>query len=156
MTNGTVPMGAVFARDEIYDAFMQGPEGIELFHGYTYSGHPLGCAAGIATLDTYEAEGLLARGASLEMHFEDCLHALKGTRHIVDLRNCGLMGAVELEPRPGRPGARAFEAFMKCFDAGVLVRYTGDTLAFSPPLIIEKAQIERLFDTVRAAVAGVE
>jgi beta-alanine--pyruvate transaminase len=154
MTNGTVPMGAVFARDEIYDAFMQGPEGIELFHGYTYSGHPLGCAAGIATLDTYEAEGLLARGASLEMHFEDCLHALKGTRHIVDLRNCGLMGAVELEPRPGAAGKRAYEAFLKVFADGVLIRWTGDTLAFSPPLIIEKPQIDRIIESVRSALAG--
>ncbi|HEX4928667.1 MAG TPA: aspartate aminotransferase family protein [Burkholderiales bacterium] len=156
MTNGTVPMGAVFARDEIYRAFMEGADGIELFHGYTYSGHPLGCAAGIATLDTYEEEGLLTRGASLEKHFEDGLHALKGARHVIDLRNLGLMGAVELEPRPSRPGARAYEAFLKCFDAGVLVRYTGDTLAFSPPLIIEKAQIDRIFDTVGKALASVE
>ncbi len=156
MTNGTVPMGAVLARDEVYDAFMRGPDGIELFHGYTYSGHPLGCAAGIATLDTYEEEGLLTRGASLEKHFEDCLHSLRDARHVVDLRNCGLMGAVELEPRPSRPGARAYEAFLRCFDAGVLVRYTGDTLAFSPPLIIEKAQIERLFATVGEALAAVE
>ncbi|HEX7054398.1 MAG TPA: aspartate aminotransferase family protein [Burkholderiales bacterium] len=156
MTNGTVPMGAVLVRDSIYDAFMQGPDGIELFHGYTYSGHPLGCAAGIATLETYAEEGLLTRGAALEKHFEDGLHALKGTRHVVDLRNCGLMGAVELEPRPGKPGARAYEAFAKCFDAGVLVRYTGDTLAFSPPLIVEKAQIERIFDTVRKALAALD
>ncbi len=156
MTNGTVPMGAVFARDEVYDAFMKGPDGIELFHGYTYSGHPLGCAAGIATLDTYQEEGLLTRGASLERHFEDCLHSLRSARHVVDLRNCGLMGAVELEPRASRPGARAYEAFLKGFDAGVLVRYTGDTIAFSPPLIIEKAQIERIFDTVRQALGAVE
>jgi beta-alanine--pyruvate transaminase len=156
MTNGTVPMGAVFARDAIYDAFMQGPEGIELFHGYTYSGHPLGCAAGIATLQTYQEEGLLTRAASLEKHFEDGLHALKGARHVVDLRNLGLMGAVELEPRAGRPGARAYEAFLKCFEAGVLVRYTGDTLAFSPPLIVEKAQLDRIFDTVRTALTAVE
>jgi len=154
MTNGTVPMGAVFARDSVYEAFMQGPDGIELFHGYTYSGHPLGCAAGIATLETYEEEGLLTRGASLEKHFEDCLHALKGTRHVIDLRNIGLMGAVELEPRPSRPGARAYEAFLKCFEAGVLVRWTGDTLAFSPPLIVEKPQIERIFDTLRGAIAA--
>jgi beta-alanine--pyruvate transaminase len=156
MTNGTVPMGAVFARDSIHEAFMQGPDGIELFHGYTYSGHPLGCAAGIATLETYEAEGLLTRGASLEKHFEEGLHALKGERHVIDLRNVGLMGAVELESRPSRPGTRAYEAFLKCFAAGVLIRYTGDTLAFSPPLIIEKAQIDRLFDTVRTALSAVD
>jgi beta-alanine--pyruvate transaminase len=156
MTNGTVPMGAVFARDSIHEAFMQGPDGIELFHGYTYSGHPLGCAAGIATLETYEEEGLLTRGASLEKHFEEGLHALKGERHVIDLRNVGLMGAVELESRPSRPGTRAYEAFLKCFAAGVLIRYTGDTLAFSPPLIIEKAQIDRLFDTVRTALSAVD
>jgi beta-alanine--pyruvate transaminase len=156
MTNGTVPMGAVFAKDSIYDTFMDAPEGIELFHGYTYSGHPLACAAGIATLDTYADEGLLTRGQSLEKHFEDCMHALKGTRHVIDVRNLGLMGAVELEPRAGAPGKRAYEAFLKVFEAGVLVRYTGDTLAFSPPLIVEKAQIERIFDTVRDALKAVE
>jgi beta-alanine--pyruvate transaminase len=155
MTNGTVPMGAVFANNAIYDAFMQGPEGIELFHGYTYSGHPLACAAGIGTLDTYAEEGLLTRGASLEAGFEKAIHALKGSPHVIDARNMGLMGAVELEPRPGKPGARAFEAFMKCFEAGVLVRYTGDILAFSPPLIAEPAQIERIFDTVREALKTV-
>ena len=149
ITNGTVPMGAVFARDAIFDAFMQGPEGVELFHGYTYSGHPLACAAGIATLDTYEEEGLLTRGASLEKHFEDAIHALKDARHVIDIRNLGLMGAVELEPRAGAPGRRAYEAFVKAFEAGVLIRYTGEILAFSPPLIIDKPQIERIFDCVR-------
>jgi beta-alanine--pyruvate transaminase len=155
MTNGAVPMGAVFAKDSIYDTFMDAPEGIELFHGYTYSGHPLACAAGIATLDTYADEGLLTRAQSLEKPFEDCLHALKGARHVIDVRNLGLMGAIELEPRPGAPGARAYEAFLKIFEAGVLVRWTGDTLAFSPPLIVENAQIERIFDAVKAALASV-
>ena len=155
MTNGTVPMGAVFIQDAIYDAFMQGADGIELFHGYTYSGHPLACAAGIGTLDTYAEEGLLTRGASLEKAFEDSIHALKGAPHVIDVRNLGLMGAVELEPRPGEPGKRAYEAFLKVFEAGVLVRWTGDTLAFSPPLIVEKAQIERIFDTVRSALKSV-
>ncbi len=155
MTNGTVPMGAVFAKDSIYDTFMDAPEGIELFHGYTYSGHPLACAAGIATLDTYAEEGLLTRGASLEKLFEEKIHALKSEPHVIDIRNIGLMGAVELESRAGQPGKRAYEVFLKCFEAGVLVRYTGDTLAFSPPLIIEPAQIERMFDTVRAALKAV-
>jgi beta-alanine--pyruvate transaminase len=149
MTNGTVPMGAVFAKDSVYDAFMQGPEGIELFHGYTYSAHPLACAAGLGTLDTYEEEGLLTRAGSLEKHFEDGLHALRDAPHVIDIRNLGLMAAVELEPRPGKPGARAYEAFLKIFEAGVLIRWTGDILAFSPPLIVEKAQIDRIFDTVR-------
>jgi beta-alanine--pyruvate transaminase len=149
MTNGAVPMGAVFVRDEIYEAFMKGPEGIELFHGYTYSGHPLACAAGIGTLDTYQEEGLLERAASLEKHWEDAIHSLKGVRNVIDIRNLGLMGAVELSPREGAPGTRGYHALAKCFEAGVLIRYTADTLAFSPPLIIEKAQIDRVFETVR-------
>jgi beta-alanine--pyruvate transaminase len=156
MTNGTVPMGAVFAKDSIYEAFMQGPEGIELFHGYTYSAHPLACAAGLGTLDTYEEEGLLTRAGSLEKHFEDGLHALRDAPHVIDIRNLGLMGAVELEARPGKPGARAYEAFLKVFEAGVLIRWTGDILAFSPPLIVEKAQIDRILDTVRAALKTVQ
>ncbi len=156
MTNGTVPMGAVFAADAVFDAFMDGPEGIELFHGYTYSGHPLGCAAGIATLDTYEEEGLLTRAAALEKHFEDAAHALKGAPYVVDVRNCGLMAAVELEPRPGVAGKRGYEAFLKAFEAGVLIRYTGDTLALSPPLIIEKAQIDRLFECIREVLQAVK
>ena len=156
MTNGSVPMGAVFVKDSIYEAFMKGPEGIELFHGYTYSGHPLACAAGIATLETYEEEGLLERAQALEKHWEDAIHSLKGARHVIDIRNLGLMGAVELEPRPGTPGARGYEAFVKVFEAGVLIRYTGDTLAFSPPLIVEKAQIERIFEAVREVLHSVE
>src|SRR5712691_3681636 len=106
MTNGAVPMGAVFARESIYEAFMQGPEGIELFHGYTYSGHPLACAAGIATLDTYQEEGLLERAATLEKHWEDAIHSLKDARNVIDIRNIGLMGAIELAPKPGTPGSR--------------------------------------------------
>jgi beta-alanine--pyruvate transaminase len=149
MTNGAVPMGAVFARESIYDAFMQGPDGIELFHGYTYSGHPLACAAGIAALDTYEEEGLLERAATLEKHWEDGLHSLKDARNVIDIRNFGLMGAIEFAPKPGAPGSRGYNALVKCFEAGVLTRYTADTLAFSPPLIVEKAQIDRIFDTVR-------
>lgn len=156
MTNGTVPMGAVFARDSIYEAFMQGPDGIELFHGYTYSGHPLACAAGIATLDTYAEEGLLTRAASLEKRFEDGLHALRGAPHVIDIRNCGLMGAIELEPRPGAAGKRAYEVFLKAFDAGVLFRYTGDTLAFSPPLIAQPAEIDRIFTTVGDVLKAID
>jgi len=155
LTNGTVPMGAVFIRDTLYDAFMQGPEGIELFHGYTYSGHPLACAAGIATLDTYQEEGLLTRAGSLEKTWEDAVHALKGARHVVDIRNCGLIAAIELEPRPGAAGRRAYEAFVKAFEAGVLIRVTGDIIALSPPLIVEKPQIDRLFQSVREALEAV-
>jgi beta-alanine--pyruvate transaminase len=149
-------MGGVFVRDDIYEAFMKGPDGIELFHGYTYSGHPLASAAGIATLDVYEEEGLLTRAASLEKYFEDGLHGLKDAPNVVDVRNIGLMGAVELAPRPGAPGARGYAALVKCFEAGVLVRYTGDTLAFSPPLIVEKAQLDRLFGTVREVLAALD
>jgi beta-alanine--pyruvate transaminase len=156
MTNGTVPMGGVFVADAIYDAFMQGAEGIELFHGYTYSGHPLACAAGIGALDTYEAEGLLTRGSSLEKAWEDAAHSLKGARHVVDIRGLGLMAAIELEPRPGAPGRRAYEAFLKAFESGVLIRVTGDVIALSPPLIIEKQQIDRLFDCVREALQSVD
>jgi beta-alanine--pyruvate transaminase len=156
MTNGTVPMGAVFAKESIYEAFMHGADGIELFHGYTYSGHPLACAAGIGTLDTYEEEGLLTRAASLEKVFEREIHSLKGERHVIDVRNFGLMGAVELEPRPKAPGRRAYEAFLKAFEAGVLIRYTGDILAFSPPLIVEGAQIDRLFQAVRDALQATD
>jgi len=156
MTNGSAPMGAVFVKDSIYEAFMKGPEGIELFHGYTYSGHPLACAAGIATMDVYEEEGLLERAHSLAKDWEDAIHSLKSARHVIDVRNLGLMGAVELEPRAGTPGARGYEAFVKVFEAGVLIRYTGDTLAFSPPLIVEKAQIGRIFETVREVLHRLE
>ncbi|HSU77353.1 MAG TPA: aminotransferase class III-fold pyridoxal phosphate-dependent enzyme, partial [Burkholderiales bacterium] len=156
MTNGTVPMGAVIVREDIYDAFMQGPDGIELFHGYTYSGHPLACAAGLGALDTYEEEGLLERAASLEKHWENAIHALKGERNVIDIRNYGLMGAIEFAPKPGAPGSRGYNALVKCFEAGVLTRYTGDTLAFSPPLIVEKAHIDRIFETVRKVVQALE
>ena len=156
MTNGTVPMGAVMVREDIYDAFMQGPDGIELFHGYTYSGHPLACAAGIGAMDTYEEEGLLERAATLEKHWENAIHALKGERNVIDIRNYGLMGAIELAPRQGAPGSRGYHALVKCFEAGVLTRYTADTLAFSPPLIVEKAQIDRIFETVRKVLQTLE
>src|SRR5918999_895426 len=149
LTNATVPMGAVFVSQKMFDAFMQGPEGIEIFHGYTYSGHPLACAAGIGTLDTYEEEGLLTRVSSLEKHWEDAAHSLKGAPHVIDIRNCGLMAAIELEPRAGQPGRRAYEIFLKAFEAGVLIRVTGDTIALSPPLIVERQQIERIFDCLR-------
>src|SRR5687768_5069650 len=155
LTNATVPMGAVFVKDSIFAPFMQGPEGIELFHGYTYSGHPLACAAGIATLDTYEEEGLLTRVSSLEKQWQDGLHALKGLPHVIHLRDCGLMAGIELAPRPGAPGARAYEVFLKAFEEGVLIRVTGDTIALSPPLIVEPAQIERIFSTVRKLLASV-
>jgi len=153
LTSGTVPMGAVLARGEIYDTFMTGPEGaIEFFHGYTYSGHPLAAAAGCATLDVYREEGLFQRARDLEGKFEDALHSLKGEPNVIDVRNFGLIGAVELEPIEGQPTARAMQIFHECFDAGVIVRTTGDTLAFSPPLIIEETQIDKMVETVRTAL----
>jgi beta-alanine--pyruvate transaminase len=153
LTNGAVPMGAVFAHRKVYDAFMQGPENaIELFHGYTYSAHPVACAAALAALDVYTKEGLLTRAASLAPEWEDAVHSLRGLPHVLDVRNYGLIGAVELEPRAGKPGARAFEVFLKCFERGVMVRQTGDTIAMSPPLIIESKQIVRLLETLSAVI----
>src|SRR5882672_7867975 len=156
MTNGTVPMGAVFVKDSIYEAFMQGPNGIELFHGYTYSGHPLACAAGIGTLDTYQEEGLLERATSLEKHWADAIHSLKGAPNVIDIRNFGLMGAIEFAPKPGAPGSRGYDALVKCFEAGVLTRYTADTLAFSPPLIVQKTQIDQIFEMVGKVLKTLE
>ncbi len=156
LTSGTVPMGAVIARKEIYDTFMTGPEGaIEFFHGYTYSGHPLATAAGNATMDVYRDEGLFERARTLEPYFEDGLHSLKGEPHVLDIRNIGLIGAVELQPIEGKPTARALQLFSRCFDNGVIVRTTGDTAAFSPPLIIEKQHIDQIVDTVRAALRAI-
>jgi beta-alanine--pyruvate transaminase len=153
LTNGAVPMGAVFAQRRIYDAFMQGPENaIELFHGYTYSAHPIACAAGLATLDIYRREGLLRRAATLAPHLENAVHSLKGLPNIIDIRNYGLIGAVEFESRPGKPGTRAYDVFMKCFERGVLVRAAGDVIAVSPPLIVEEKQIDRIFEVLGQAM----
>jgi beta-alanine--pyruvate transaminase len=145
LTNGVIPMGAVLVSSEIHDAFMQGPEHmIEFFHGYTYSGNPIASAAGLATLETYKDEGLLTRGAELAPYWEDALHSLKGLPHVIDIRNLGLIGAVELEPIAGAPTKRAFSAFVKGFEQGILIRTTGDIIAMSPPLIVTKAQIDEL------------
>jgi beta-alanine--pyruvate transaminase len=153
LTSGTVPMGAVLARNEIYATFMTGPEGaIEFFHGYTYSGHPLAAAAGCATLDVYLGEGLFERAREIEGKFEDALHSLKGEPNVIDVRNFGLIGAVELEPIEGQPTARAMQIFRECFDNGVIIRTTGDTLAFSPPLIIEESEIDTVVESVRSAL----
>ncbi|MDP2696957.1 aspartate aminotransferase family protein [Thalassospira sp.] len=150
LTNGTIPMGAVFATDAIHDAFMTGPENmIELFHGYTYSGNPVACAAGLATLETYEEEGLYTKGQELGQYWEDAVHSLKDVPHVKDIRNLGLIGAIELEGIEGQPTKRAFSAFLKAFEKGVLIRTTGDIIALSPPLIIEKSHIDQLFGTLR-------
>jgi beta-alanine--pyruvate transaminase len=150
VTNGVVPMGAVFVKKEIYEAFMQGPEHmIEFFHGYTYSGNPIATAAGLATLDTYEEEGLLTRADELAERWADGLHAMKGLPHVIDVRNCGLVGAVELEPIAGQPTKRAFAAFLEAYEKGLLIRTTGDIIALSPPLIVEPQEVDLLFDTLK-------
>ncbi|NOR61290.1 MAG: aminotransferase class III-fold pyridoxal phosphate-dependent enzyme [Rhodobacteraceae bacterium] len=146
LTNGVIPMGAVLATGDIHDAFMQGDEGmIELFHGYTYSGNPVASAAGLATLDTYKEDGLFENARDLAPYFEDALHALKGLPNVIDIRNEGLIGAVELAPIAGKPTKRAFQAFLDAYDKDLLIRTTGDIIALSPPLIITKAHIDELF-----------
>ena len=153
ITNGCAPMGAVITRDTIYDVFMNGPEHlIEFFHGYTYSAHPLACAAALGTLDTYAEEGLLTRAATLQDYFADAVHSLRGEPHVIDVRNIGLVAGIELAPLPGAPTRRAFDVFLDCYDKGVLIRTTGDTVALSPPLIIERAHIDEIVDTVRGAL----
>ncbi|HKU15446.1 MAG TPA: aspartate aminotransferase family protein [Steroidobacteraceae bacterium] len=149
LTNGAIPMGAVFVRKHIYDAFMKGPEGaIELFHGYTYSAHPTACAAGLAVQDIYEREGLLTRASKMAQQFEDAVHSLRGLPNVIDIRNIGLVAGIELAPRPGAPAARAYEIFVKAFEKGILIRTTGDTIALSPPLIVEPAHIDQLVTTL--------
>jgi len=146
ITNGVIPMGAVGVREPIYQAFMQGPENaMELFHGYTYSGHPIAAAASIATLDIYREEGLFERSAALAPYFADAAHSLKGLPNVIDIRNIGLVAGIELASRPGKPGARAYDAFVKCFEQGLLIRVTGDIIALSPPLIIEKHHVDEMF-----------
>jgi beta-alanine--pyruvate transaminase len=149
LTNGVIPMGAVLTTAAIHDAFMGGPEHmIELFHGYTYSGNPIAAAAAIATLDTYKEEGLFERAAEMATYWQEALHGLRGTRHVIDIRNLGLIGAVELEPIAGEPTKRAFAAFLAAYDKGILIRTTGDIIAMSPPLIISKAEIDTLIGTL--------
>ncbi len=150
LANGVIPMGAVFVQDKIYEAFMQGPENmVEFFHGYTFSGNPMACAAALGTLDTYEEDGLLTRGSELASYWEDAVHSLKDLPNVIDLRNLGLIAGIELEGIPGAPTKRAFDAFLQAYDKGLLIRTTGDTIALSPPLIIEKSHIDFAFDTIR-------
>ncbi|TIQ37769.1 MAG: aspartate aminotransferase family protein [Mesorhizobium sp.] len=157
VSNGVIPMGAVFVKKEIHDAFMTGPEHmIEFFHGYTYSGNPIACAAALGTLDTYKEEGLLTRGEELSSYWEDALHSLKGEPHVIDIRNIGLIGAIELAPIAGSPTKRAFSAFVKAFERGALIRTTGDIIALSPPLIITKGQINELIDHVRDVLRSID
>ncbi|MSP96892.1 MAG: aspartate aminotransferase family protein [Betaproteobacteria bacterium] len=155
ITNAAIPMGAVLLSDAMYDTFMQGPGGMEFFHGYTYSGHPMACAAGIATLDVYAEEGLLTRAATLAKYWEDAIWTLKDAKNVVDLRVIGLVAGIELSSRAGAVGARAFECFTKAFEKGVLIRVTGETIAVSPPLIIEKPQIDQIVSTLAEAIKAV-
>ncbi len=157
LTNGVIPMGAVLTSAEIHDAFMTGPEHmIELFHGYTYSGNPIASAAGLATLETYREEALFERCAEIAPYWEEAVHSLKGHRHVIDIRNMGLIGAIELEPIPGAPTQRAFSAFLKAYERGVLIRTTGDIIAMSPPLIIEKAHIDQLIGTLAEVLESLD
>jgi len=150
ITNGTVPMGAVLMKETLYQSFMTGPENaIEMPHGYTYSAHPVACAAGLGTMEVYEEEGLLTRVGELAKYWEDAAHAMRDCPHVVDIRNIGLIAAIELAPRSGAPGARGFETHIKAFEKGAYIRSTGDVLAFAPPLIIQKAEIDQLFATAR-------
>jgi beta-alanine--pyruvate transaminase len=149
VTSGAVPLGGVIVKKEIYDTFMKSSgAGVQFFHGYTYSGHPLACAAALGTLDTYAEENLFERPNQLAQSFEDGVHGFKGSPHVIDCRNLGLIGAIELAPRPGAAGARGFEVFEKCWDKGVFVRPVGDNVAFCPPLICEQKHLDRMFGTV--------
>ena len=156
LTSGTVPMGGVLTRGDIYETFMTGPDSaIEFFHGYTYSGHPLAAAAGCATLDVYAEDDLFNRARSLEDMFADALHSLKDEPYVIDVRNFGLIGAVELTPIEGQPTARAMGIFRDCFDKGLIIRTTGATVAFSPPLIVKETQIEETIETIRASLRAI-
>jgi beta-alanine--pyruvate transaminase len=157
LTNGAVPMGAVLVDQSIYAAFMAGAEqAIEFFHGYTYSGHPAAAAAGIASLDVYEEEGLYQRANDMASVLADAVHSLKGSPHVIDIRNIGMMAAVELLPREGEPTLRAFDVFRRCFDAGVLIRTAGDALVLTPPLIIDASQIDQIVTTISHALEAVD
>jgi beta-alanine--pyruvate transaminase len=156
LTNGMVPMGAVFSKAFIHDTFMDAPAGIELFHGYTYSGHPLACAAALATLDVFAEQGILAHAASMQQYWEDAVHSLKGLPHVIDIRTIGLIAGIELAPIAGKPGVRAFTAFKQAFADGVLIRTTGDIIALSPPLVLEKAHIDELFGKLATVLKNLD
>jgi beta-alanine--pyruvate transaminase len=150
INNAAVPLGAVAASRGVYEGITEGaPFGIELFHGYTYSAHPLAVAAGLATLNLYRDERLFQRALELENHFEDALHSLRGEPHVIDIRSLGLVGGIELQPREGSPGRRALDVFHGCFDHGALIRVTGDVIALSPPLIVSRSQVDELVEHVR-------
>jgi beta-alanine--pyruvate transaminase len=155
VTSGAVPMGGVLVSSDIYRAFMTGaPGAIELFHGYTYSAHPLACAAGVAALQLYKDEDLFARAARMAPVLERAVHGLKGTKHVIDVRNIGLVAGIELAAREGAPGARGFETYLRCFEKGVLVRNTADIIALAPALIVEDRHIDQMVSTLREVIEG--
>jgi beta-alanine--pyruvate transaminase len=158
LTNGTIPMGAVFTKKFIHDAFMDGPAGIELFHGYTYSGHPVACAASLATLDVFNTEGILDHAKEIQPYWEDAVHSLKALPNVIDIRTVGLVAGIELAPIPGKPvGARAYAAFKKAFaEEGILIRTTGDIIALSPPLTFEKKHIDELFGKLTKVLTNLD
>ena len=157
LTNGIIPMGAVIVKDEIYSQFMTGPKDtIELFHGYTYSGNPVAAAAAIATLEVYEEDGLFSRASELAAYWQEALHSLADHPFVIDIRNIGLIGAIELEPIQEHPTKRAFSAFLRAFERGCLIRTTGDIIAISPPLIIKKTQIDELVGCIGDVLSELE
>ena len=157
LTNAAVPMGAVAVRREIHDTVTDAAApGIELFHGYTYSGHPLACAAAQAVLNIYRDENLFEAAIDLEDYWADAIHSLKDARHVIDCRNVGLIGGIELAPRPGAPTKRAMEVFHRCFDEGLLIRVTGDIIALSPPLILERSHIDEIVGKIAEVLATID
>ncbi|WP_115947916.1 MULTISPECIES: aspartate aminotransferase family protein [unclassified Pseudomonas] len=159
ITNGAIPMGAVIASSEIYQTFMNqtSPEyAVEFGHGYTYSAHPVACAAALATLDLLEKENLIQQSADLAPHFERTLHGVKGAKHIVDIRNCGLAGAIQIAPREGDAIVRPFEAGMALWKAGFYVRFGGDTLQFGPTFNAKPEDLDRMFDAVGEALNHID
>jgi beta-alanine--pyruvate transaminase len=156
LTNAAVPMGAVAVRRELHDDIVNNAaDGIELFHGYTYSGHPLACAAALASLDLYANEGLFDKAEELAAYWADAAHSLRGKPHVIDIRTIGLVAGIELQPREGAPTKRAMELFHACFDNGLLVRATGDIIALSPPLILDKMHIDEMFGKIGDLLEGI-
>ncbi|MBK3806046.1 aspartate aminotransferase family protein [Stutzerimonas stutzeri] len=147
LTNGAIPMGAVFVADRLYDAFMQGPESvIEFFHGYTYSGHPVACAAALATQQIYQQENLFQKAIDLEPYWQEALFSLRDLPNVIDIRTVGLVAGVQFAAHADGVGKRGYEVFRECFENGLLVRASGDTIALSPALIVEKAEIDRMME----------
>ena len=156
LTNAVIPMGATVVQDHIYESMLDNADApIELFHGYTYSGHPVACAAALASLDIYKEEGLFERAVESAKHMQEAAHSLKGTKNVIDIRNMGLIAAVEIQAKEGAIGARGFETMKKAWDLGVMIRANGDTIAFSPPLIVENSQIDQMFDVTKKAIESI-